>query len=247
VPLTLGFLAPVGMLLAWAAQTWRGSLTPAFLRQAGHSLGLALAAAAVITLAALILRYTERLYPARRWRLLVLASSLGYAVPGAVIAVGVLIASLLADRYLSATQQVLSGSLVALTGAYAVRFMAVGSQTLGAGFAAAGRSHHEAARSLGCGPLATLWRVELPLLRAPLLAAVLLLTVELLKELPLTLILRPFNFETLATAIYRQAGEERVAEAAVPALLLLLAGLLPILLLHRLTLREAPCTCNSKS
>ena len=167
---------------------------------------------------------------------------MGYAVPGTVIAVGVMIPFAWADNTLDHWLQqnvgvspglLVSGTLGALVFAYVVRFLAVSLQSVEAGLTRIRPDIDEAARSLGHTPLGVLRRIHLPMLRGSLLTALLLVFVDVLKELPTTLILRPFNFNTLAVRAHELASDERLAEAALPALAIVLIGLIPVILLTR--------------
>ena len=170
-------------------------------------------------------------------------AALGYAVPGAVIGVGVLIAVGAFDRAAdglvqlvtgSGTGLVLGGTVGALLYAYLVRFFAVGFNPLEAGMAKIAPALGDAARVLGCGPTAVAGRVHLPLLRPALISAVLLVLVDVIKELPATLILRPFNFDTLAVEAFQLATTERLDGAALPSLVIVAVGLVPVVLLCRM-------------
>lgn len=167
---------------------------------------------------------------------------MGYALPGTVIAIGVMIPlaaldnsiDLWAERQFGIrTGLLLSGTLVALVLAYTVRFMAVALHSVEAGLMNITPSMDNAARSLGESPVGVLKRVHLPLLRASVLSALLLVFVDVLKELPATLLLRPFNFNTLSVRSYELASDERLADAALPALAIVLIGLIPVILLSR--------------
>ena len=167
---------------------------------------------------------------------------MGYAVPGTVIAVGVLIPFTWLDRHLSDWLALLSdtdpglllsGTITILVFAYLVRFLALSLNTVDAGLAKIKPSMDEAGRSLGLGSFSLLRRVHIPILRGSLLTAVLLVFVDVLKELPATLILRPFNFNTLAVRTFELANEERLADAAFPALAIVLAGIIPVIILSR--------------
>ncbi len=244
LPVLVAFVVPVLMLSAWAASTWRQVLERDFLLLVRNSFLLAAGAALVAVVIAIVIAFTVHLYRRRSLRLIAGAASVGYAVPGAVIAIGVLVLCIAGDRLLGRwsaghTGLLFTGSVAALLGAYVVRFLAVGKQTMSAGFEGLGNRLQAASRTLGAGPSRTLFQIELPLLRGSVAAAALLLFVEVLKELPLTLILRPFNFDTLATRAYQYASEEMLAQSAAPALLILLTGLLPIILINRLSQRQA--------
>jgi iron(III) transport system permease protein len=167
---------------------------------------------------------------------------MGYAVPGTVIAVGVLIPFAWLDNGIDSlarewlgvsTGLLLSGSLAALVFAYVVRFLSVALQSVESGLGRIRPALDESARSLGHSPTQVLRRVHLPMLRGSLLTALLLVFVDVLKELPTTLILRPFNFSTLAVRAHELASDERLADAALPALAIVLIGLLPVILMTR--------------
>ncbi|PKP63403.1 MAG: iron ABC transporter permease, partial [Alphaproteobacteria bacterium HGW-Alphaproteobacteria-8] len=176
-------------------------------------------------------------------------ATMGYAIPGGVIAVGVLIPLAAVDNAVDAwarqalgvsTGLMLTGSIGVLLFAYLVRFMAVSLQTVEAGFGKITPSMDHAARALGQGPMGTLRRVHAPILRGALLTAALIVFVDTMKELPATLIMRPFNFDTLAVQAYRLASDERLEQASTPALVIVLVGLLPVLLVTARIRRSRP-------
>jgi iron(III) transport system permease protein len=234
----LGFGLPVAQLVAWAMTVLaRDGLPEAFGPALLHSLVLAGTGAGLVTGVALLLAYALRLRPTGLVAAAVRLASLGYAVPGAVIAVGILLPLAGIDRVLAtllagltgATPPLLvSGSAAGLLFAYLVRFLAVGAQTVEASFLRIPRSLDEVARSLGAGLGRTLRAIHLPLLHRGLLAALSLAFVDIMKELPATLLLRPLGLETLAIVIWQRTAESLWAEAAVPALALVLAGLVPV-------------------
>jgi iron(III) transport system permease protein len=237
-----GFLLPAGQLLLWAARNWRGTVDPAFFHIVQNSFLLASLASACCLLVAVFLAYGKRLFPGKLEESLVRLASIGYAVPGIVIAVGVLIPFAWLDNRIDAfardtfgisTGLLLSGTLAALVFAYVVRFLSVSLQAVESGLTRIKPSVDESARSLGLSAGRVLQRVHLPILRGSLLTALLLVFVDVLKELPATLILRPFNFNTLAVRTYELASDERLADAATPALAIVLIGLLPVILLTR--------------
>ncbi len=202
----------------------------------------AAAAVGVAVLMAYAARLAHRPLVVRATR----ASALGYAIPGAVIAVGILVPLGRLDNLLAGWIQsafgidvglLFTGTIVALVYAYLVRFLAVALQTVEAGLAQVTPSMEDAARSLGAGPLATLGRVHAPLLASSLATAALLVFVDTVKELPATFALRPFNFDTLAVAAYNFTKDERLAEAAVPSLVIVAVGLLPVLFVSRRLMR----------
>ena len=242
LPLMLGFLVPAGQLAIWALTIAEGAYDAAFWRLVRNSLELAAIAALIALLLALVLGYGKRLHPTRTVTGAVKVAGLGYAVPGTVIAIGVIIPFAWFDNTLDAwmrrsfdvsTGLVLSGTLAALIFAYLTRFLAVALQTVEAGLGRIRPSMDEAGRAMGYRPGQVLRRIHIPMLRGSLLTAVLLVFVDVLKELPATLILRPFNFNTLAVRAYELASDERLADTAPAALTIVLAGLVPVILLSR--------------
>ena len=243
LPLAFGFLVPVAQLAAWAGRAGAGAVDPRFLRLILNSFSLALAAALIAVLGALLIGYAARLNPTPLLRLGSRVAVLGYSIPGAVVAVGVFLPFVWMDRRLNGfmtaafdtpTGLLLSGTLAALIFAYVVRFLAVALNPIESGFKRLCGNLDDTSRSLGVPPLKTLWKVDLPLLRGTLISAALLVFVDVLKELPLTLILRPFNFDTLATRAFQLATNEQLARSAVPALLIIAVGLVPVIVLNKL-------------
>ena len=242
IMLALGFAIPAGQLALWTAGNWQHNLDLDFLQLVVNSFGLAAVAALCCLGVALLLGYGKRLKPAPLEVSAVRVSAMGYAVPGTVIAVGVLIPfawldnridDLARDWFGVSTGLLLSGTLLALVFAYVVRFLSVSLQAVESGLARIRPSLDESARSLGQSPAGVLRRIHLPMLRGSLLTALLLVFVDVLKELPTTLILRPFNFNTLAVRTYELASDERLADAALPALAIVIIGLLPVIVMTR--------------
>jgi len=251
MPLLLGFMLPVGQLTAWAARTLDATLAGPFPQLVLNSLALGASAALLALLLALFMAYGQRLRGGVAISSAVRIAALGYAIPGTVIAVGVLIPFGWLDNAVDAwareqlgfsTGLLLSGTLFALLFAYMVRFLAVSLQTVEAGLGQVKPMMDESARTLGLTPGRVLGRVHLPMLRGSLLTAILLVFVDVMKELPATLILRPFNFNTLAVRAYELASDERLAEAAGPAIAIVLAGIVPVLLLSRSIARSRNST-----
>ncbi len=246
---SFGFLLPAGQLSVWVVGSWQSGASENFLNLVVNSFALAAVAALACLALALLLGYGKRLHPGSVEQGAVRISSMGYAVPGTVIAVGVLIPFAWLDTAIDdlarqwfnvSTGLLLSGTLFALVFAYVVRFLSVSLQSVEAGLAKIRPSIDESARSLGRSPGGVLRDIHLPMLRGSLLTALLLVFVDVLKELPTTLILRPFNFNTLAVRTYELASDERLAEAALPALAIVAIGLLPVILLTRSITRETP-------
>lgn len=242
LPLFAGFLLPAGQLALWALDTWREMVDADFLRLALNSLQLALGAALLAVVLALFLAYGKRLLASKAVDASIRVVATGYAVPGTVIAVGVIVPlawidnnvdSLMRSNFDMSTGLLLSGSLFALMFAYMVRFLAVSIQTVESGLLKIRRSMDEAARSLSYAPSEILLRVHLPLMKGTVLTAMLIVFVDVMKELPATLILRPFDFNTLAVRAFELASDERLADSSTAALAIVAVGLLPVILLSR--------------
>ncbi|MDJ0705729.1 MAG: iron ABC transporter permease [Leptolyngbyaceae cyanobacterium MO_188.B28] len=240
IPVGLGLLIPGGVLLNMTLRNWQKTVDSSFFNLASHSLILASITAGVAMLAALILAYGERLQNSPIIRLGVRISSMGYAAPGSVIAVGILIPVTQFDNAIAnwskaafgvAPRLLLSGTITALVFAYLVRFLAVSLGTIESGLNKIRPSLDDAARSLGYGPTSTLMKIHTPLMGTSLLTALMLVFVDVMKELPATLVMRPFNFDTLAVQVYQYASDERLVEASAPALMIVIVGLLPVILL----------------
>ncbi|BFM40653.1 iron ABC transporter permease [Synechocystis sp. LKSZ1] len=240
LPLLLGFVAPATYLayLCWAYAQEVGENN--FFQLASHSLLVSSMTAVLAVVLGLVLAYGQRLEQGLLLRIAVRIAALGYAIPGSVIAVGVLIPAGYFDNRLDAwmratfglsTGLLLSGTLVILVYAYLVRFLAVGFGALESSLTKIKPSLDDAARSLGKSPLQVLLNVHLPLMSGGILTAVMLVFVDVMKELPATLVIRPFNFDTLAIRVYQYASDERLTEAAAPALAIIVVGLLPVILL----------------
>ncbi len=241
--LLICFLLPLSQLFYWVSLTWRNVMDAEFGILIFRSFSLAIGSAVAIALLSIFLLYAVRLSPLKWTRHIAKTASLGYAIPGAVIAVGVMIPMMKIDHFfiwMTSIQggMILSGTLFILILAYIVRFMAVGFNAIDAGFQKSGASVNEVARSLGASPLRTLWKIDLPLIRNSIAAAILLAFVDILKELPLTLILRPFNFQTLATKAFDMATNEMIAESANASLVVVLTGIIPIILLNNMISRK---------
>mgnify|MGYP000379545890 FL=1 len=239
LPIALGFVLPAGILvgLALDAPAGIGGDVLTYLR---NTVVVALVTAVATLAVALTLAYGRRLRPSRAVRAGTRVAAMGYAVPGSVIAVGVLLPLGWLDARIDAAAEalfgvgpglLLSGTILGLVFAYLVRFLAVAYGGIEASLQKITTSMDDAARSLGRRGLATLATVHLPLLRGSLLTAALLVIVDVMKELPATLIVRPFDFDTLAVRVYRLASDERLREAAPGALAIAAVGLVPVIVL----------------
>ena len=191
----------------------------------------------------LFIAYAQRLSRSPAVSLAIRLITAGYALPGAVLGIGVLVPLAAFDNSLDSLMRqyfgfssglILTGSVAALVYAYTVRFLAIALGSLEAGLTRITPNLTAAARTLGRGPVATLFEIDLPLLRPALFSAALLEFVEAMKELPATLILRPFNFETLATLVYAQASLDQLEDTGLAALTIVAVGIVPIILLSRM-------------
>lgn len=236
----LGFLLPAVILLNMAIANATQTFTEGFWEFARNSLTSAILTAALGVIIALVMAYGLRLRPSLGMNLAVRTAAFGYAIPGTVIAVGVLIPvgrfDNAVDAWMRATFNIstgllLSGTILALVFAYLVRFLAISFNTFEASLSRIKPSLDEASRSLGHSSTSTLLRVHAPLMGRGLLTAAILVFVDVMKELPATLIIRPFNFDTLAVQVYRLASDERLAEASAPALAIVAVGIIPVILL----------------
>ncbi|HEY5828202.1 MAG TPA: iron ABC transporter permease [Hyphomicrobiaceae bacterium] len=242
LPVLLGFAAPFAVLLMQGLAHISDAYAAGFWRATRNSVGVATVAAVVTVLTGLGLAYARRLAPTVLVRTVVRAAGVGYAMPGTVLAVGLLVPLAALDNHVDAFLRatlgvssglLLSGSLLVVVLAYSIRFLAVSLGALEAGFERLSPNLDAVARTLGETAFSALRRVHMPLLLPALGAAALLVFVDGMKELPATLLLRPFNFETLATHVYSYAGLEQFEQAALGALTIVLIGLVPVLLLHQ--------------
>jgi iron(III) transport system permease protein len=247
IPLALGFFVPAAILLRLALNAGDVELGARYVELTFNTVTLAAVTAGLAVLFALLVGYAGRTARSRWVKLANRIAGLGYAVPGAVIAVGVLIPVTRLDHALADLVEwgtgaspglMLTGGIAALVYAYLVRFFALALQTIDAGLAKITPNMDAAARSLGLAPGATLLRVHAPLLWRSTVVAVLLVFVDVMKELPATFVMRPFNFDTLAVQAFNLASVERLAEASAAGLTIVAAGLLPIVLLSHFMLRQ---------
>lgn len=247
IPVLFGFLLPLGLLLEMAVTEGHSLFGARYIRLTLNSVTLASLTAFIAVLMALVMSYGVRLRPSPATRIAVRAAGLGYAIPGSIIAVGILIPLARFDNILDGWMRALfgistgllfTGTIAALVYAYLVRYMAISLQTVEASMARITPSMDAAGRSLGHSQGSVLRRIHVPMMRGSLLTAGLIVFVEVMKELPATLIMRPFNFDTLAIQAYRLASDERLTEASTASLMIVVAGLAPVIILSR-TIRQS--------
>ena len=240
IPLALGFLVPGAYLLQLTIDNAEETLNDRFSDLASNSLILATITAAIAVVISLIMAYGKRLSPNLAMKVSTNVAGMGYAIPGSVIAVGVLIPIGNFDNTLDSwmrntlgisTGLLLSGTIAALIFAYLVRFLAVAFGAIQSSLNGIKPNLDDAARSLGYGSGQTLIKVHIPLMWGGMLTSAMLVFVDVMKELPATLAIRPFNFDTLAIRVYQYASDERLIEAAAPALAIVLVGMIPVIFL----------------
>ncbi|MCM3077685.1 MULTISPECIES: iron ABC transporter permease [Brevibacillus] len=237
------FLIPVIQLIVWSFWTYEDVLTVAFFELTINTLFVAAIATGMIMFLAVVVANVARLQPNRFGTVLSKLMVSGYSLPGAIIAIGVLTFFIALDERMEFVYLLfgyedapllLSMSLVMLIVAYVVRFMATGYNAVEAGFEKVGMVYTHASRTLGYGITRTFFKVDLFLIKGALMGGTILTFVEIIKELPMALLLRPFNFETLSTKTYQYASDERVIEAAIPSLFIITVSVISVLLFHQL-------------
>lgn len=240
LPVILGFIIPGGYLLQLTLNNLDSAFDGDFGNLAQHSFILASITAIAALLISVIMAYGQRLEPNWLMKTAVRIAAMGYAIPGSVIAVGVLIPVAGLDNIIDhwmrstfnlSTGLLLSGTIFSLIFAYLVRFLAVGFGSVESSLNKIPPSLDDASRSLGYGSTSTLWNIHTPLMSGGLLTSTILVFVDVMKELPATLVIRPFNFDTLGIRVYQYASDERLVEAAAPALAIVLVGIIPVILL----------------
>ena len=247
VTLSFGFFIPFAHMISWMFLTYDQIAHSDVWNAMGHSLLVASLAASIIIICALIVANVVRMHtgivPKAASRLTIL----GYSIPGAVIAIGVITVFIVLDQWLShlfqwigkETMVVLSTSLVMLLLAYTVRFLAVGYHAVEAGFDRIGTTYTEASRTLGMGITKTFFKVDIHLIKGAIISGFILVFVDILKELPLTLILRPFNFDTLSTKAYQYASNEQIHEASLASIMIIVLSAAAIYLFHYVLNKES--------
>ena len=242
LPVALGFGVPAWVLGRSALRRLETLSDPAFLMAVRNTLVLAGIAAIVTVGLGSVIAYGERVSRSGVVKAFARLASAGYAVPATVLAIGILMPVAALDNAIANSVRavtglsiglVLSGSGAALIYAYATRFLTIGYGTVEAGLGRISPHLDMAARTLGRGPARALLEVQVPLVRPAMLTAALLVFVDVMKELPATILLRPFNFETLATTVYNAASQEMFEDSSIAALAIVVVGLLPVILLAR--------------
>ncbi len=249
LPVVFGFILPAAVLGGYAAIHFEAATNPEVLRHAGNSVLLSALTALLAVVIGIFMAYGVRLRNERIVSFMARFASLGYAVPGSVLAVGVLVSLGALDNGIDgfmrrmfgvSTGLLFSGTIAAVTFGYLVRFLALSFGSIEASLGKITPSMDGAARSLGHGPFSTLKRIHIPLIRGSTLTAAMLVFVDCMKELPMTVILRPFNFHTLATYVHQYASDEQLGEASLAALAIVGFGILPVIVLSFAISRSRP-------
>lgn len=247
-PVIFGFVLPASVLAHYALQFYEETLAADYFRFVANSLTLSMSAAFVAVIIGLFLAYAVRLSPGPAVKIAARAASIGYAIPGAILAVGVLwplgaldsMISMLGDYAGLAIGAVMAGTIVPILYGYLVRFLALAYGAAESSLDKVTPNMDGAARTLGATPFEALKSIHYPLMRGSLMTAGILVFVDCMKELPLTIILRPFNFDTLATFVYQYASDELIEESALGALTIVGAGIIPVILLSVTITRSRP-------
>lgn len=247
IPVFIGFILPVLQLIYWSFLTFKSVASLSFFTIALQSLGISLLTALLTVIIAVLILYFPKWNRLKGLKKSSRIAILGYAIPGAVIAIGVMIPTLFIDKWLIKVFKqladiniglIINGSIFVLLYAYIIRFLAVAYNPIEASQLKIGTSLSEASKILGKGNIKSFFKIDFPLLKSGLFSAFVLVFVDTMKELPLTLILKTYNINTLAVKAYEYASDELIMEAALPSLCIIVTGILPVIFLNRLILNN---------
>ena len=246
LPVLLGFVLPVAQLIYWAVLTASSVFDMAFIMVSLQSFGIAIASAIITVIFALLLIYFSKWSTLNSIKNISRVGVLGYAIPGAVIAIGIMIPTLALDKWMIQvlakfgvdTGLIINGTLMALFYAYAVRFLAVAYNPIDSTSLKVDNTIPDSSKVLGAGHLRTFFRIEFPLIKTGVFSAVILVFIDVMKELPLTLILKPYHIDTLAVKAFEYASDEMVMEASIPSLFIIFTAMIPVILLNKLLIKK---------
>lgn len=246
LPVLLGFILPVAQLIYWATLTASRVFDMDFIMLSLQSFGIAITSAIITVFFALLLIYFSKWSALNFIKNTARIGVLGYAIPGAVIAIGIMIPTLALDKWLIDilskfginTGLIINGTLIALLYAYAVRFMAVAYNPIDSTALKVSESIPDSSKVLGVGHLKTFIKIEFPLIKTGVFSAVILVFIDVMKELPLTLILKPYHIDTLAVKAFEYASDEMVMEASIPALFIIFTATIPVIFLNKLLINK---------
>lgn len=245
--LALGFIIPLLQLIAWSFLTYKAVLNTKLIGLMTNSIWLAAVSAVFIMIMSVVIANFSRIEGSLISKVFSKLSILGYSIPGSVIAIGVILLMITIDRNMvwlykainpNSKTLVLSTSIFMLIFAYIIRYLAIGYEAIESGFDKIGIKFFEASRTLGYGITKSFFKIDLPMLKPALISGFSLVFIDIVKELPLTLILRPFNFNTLATKTYEYAGDEKIHEASIPALIIIVVSIVLVYLLNKVGDKE---------
>ncbi len=246
IPVFLGFVLPVAQLIYWSFLTASTVFDIQFIFISLQSFGIAITSAIITVFFALLLIYFSKWSALRFIKNIARVGVLGYAIPGAVIAIGIMIPTLALDKWLIGVLAnfgidsglIINGTLIALFYAYAVRFLAVAYNPIESTALKVDNSIPDSSKVLGVGNLKTFFKIEFPLIKTGVFSAVILVFIDVMKELPLTLILKPYHIDTLAVKAYEYASDEMVMEAAIPSLFIIFTAMIPVIFLNKLLIKK---------
>ena len=243
----VAFIIPFTQLAAWTFLTFDTVFTATFWQLVWNTVRVALIATIIILLFALIIANYTRLFPSNMTRVISKVTTLGYSIPGAAIAIAVITLFLWLDAKVLDVALALDlgqtfvfrTTLIMLIFAYVIRFLAIGYNSIESGFEKVGKSFTEASRMLGWNTVQTFFRVDIPMIKGAIMSAFILVFIDIMKELPLTLFLQPFNFSTLATQAFKYVSDEKIHEAALASIVIVLMSGLLIFVFHKVLDKEA--------
>lgn len=246
IPILLGFVIPLAQLIYWAFITASRVFDMEFIMISLQSFAIAIGSSFITVFFALILIYFSKWSTLASIKNISRVGVLGYAIPGAVIAIGIMIPTLALDKWLIGvlsnfgidTGLIINGTLIALLYAYAVRFLAVAYNPIDSTSLKVDSSIPDSSKVLGAGNIKTFFKIEFPLIKTGVFSAVILVFIDVMKELPLTLILKPYHIDTLAVKAFEYASDEMVMEAAIPSLFIIFTAMIPVILLNKLLIKK---------
>ncbi len=235
IPFFLGFLLPFSQMSYWFYISYENIIDEDFLTILYQTLFLGISSAILITILAFIIVYNVRLYKGKLADSLTQASKLGYSIPGAVIAVGILSFFSIIDKSFNI---LVSGTILAVIFGYIVRFIAISINNYESGFSKIPQTYDDVCKTMQIGAFQTFFKVIFPLIKSSIIVSFIVIFIEVIKELPLTMILRPFNFDTLAVLSHELVGQAQVVESSVPAMFIVLLGIVSVLILARKIVKD---------
>ncbi|MGM0519659.1 MAG: ABC transporter permease [Campylobacterota bacterium] len=236
IPFFFGFILPFVQLVYWFYLSYEDTLDESFIELLYQTVSLALVSATIITTLALVFVYNSRVNKDKTSSTLNQIAKMGYSIPGAVVAVGILSFFSILDKYvidLVTSDMIISGSIIAVVFGYCVRFLAISINNFESGFSRIPSSYDDAAKIFNIGDVKTFFKIYLPLIKNSAFSAFIVIFIEVVKELPLTMILRPFNFDTLAVRALELTNQAQIIESSVPSMFIILLGLVSVILLAK--------------